>query len=933
MTPTARTTALGLALLALAAPAPAGDAERTYRRITLDNGLRVVLASDPDVNVSAASMAVGVGANADPADAQGLAHFLEHMLFLANEKYPELNSYSNFLQARGGGSNAYTSQDHTNYHFQVNHDALPEALDRFAQFFISPTLDYAYAERERSAVNSEHQKNTMDDTWRLMQLQREQLREDHPGGQFSTGNAETLADAEEETLRGFFEAYYKPPNMALAVLADRSLDDLERIVRERFAGIPAGEPEPWSMSPDIMEESDGLRLLRVVPVKDVRELRLFFEVPPQHPHALTKIESLVGLTMGDEGKGSLLSLLKERGLATFLSAGVGGTRFYSQCTVRIGLTPQGLERWQEVLRLAFAYTKMLQGAGFPRHVWEEMRTLAELEDEYGAKPEGTQGAMALANEVLELGLEAAGRVGTTFEEPDPAAYQALVDALRPEKSVVFVVAPGLETDQTEPYYGTHYSATVEEGELLESLRAVEVPEALHLPRPNPFVPDDTRLHPEQPVLIQQDDRVTLYYAQDAEFGRPKVKLQLHVLTPAVEPTPEAMALTSLYTALIQEQLNEYAYPAMMAGLSYSLMATDQGIVLSLSGYSDSAFELLEIVGRSLRGELDADAFARVKQRSIEELKNFPLGQAYMVVTELGRELSVRRNVTPAERLPIVEAATLEQLRGHVEVLLAGTHVEALCAGNLTPDQARTAVAGFQEALASEPYDPERAYEPHVLLLEEPGAVVLKRVGRTDQNCVRLDYQVGRSDVDTRMAAELLGVFVRNPFFTEMRTRQELGYIVFAGAYNRENVQNLVFLIQSGTHDPDDLRGRAEAFIAQLPEAFAQLPAGQFEAIRQSLIEDRRKEPKTIAEEADRFYLGAFEKDADFRWIEKEIAAIEALEQEQVAELFRRTVAPDSRRVVVYELAAAGHEYEEPGTVEDLPAFREAHTYIQEEPGR
>jgi len=60
----------------------------------------------------------------------GLAHFLEHMLFMGTEKYPEENDYSKFLAENGGSSNAYTSSDHTNYYFDVSPKELNGALDR-----------------------------------------------------------------------------------------------------------------------------------------------------------------------------------------------------------------------------------------------------------------------------------------------------------------------------------------------------------------------------------------------------------------------------------------------------------------------------------------------------------------------------------------------------------------------------------------------------------------------------------------------------------------------------------------------------------------------------------------------------------------------------------------------------------------------------------
>ena len=72
--------------------------DRKYRVMTLNNGLRVLLISDPKSNISAAAMDVPAGSFNDPPDYEGLAHFCEHMLFIGTKKYPETNQYSHFFR-------------------------------------------------------------------------------------------------------------------------------------------------------------------------------------------------------------------------------------------------------------------------------------------------------------------------------------------------------------------------------------------------------------------------------------------------------------------------------------------------------------------------------------------------------------------------------------------------------------------------------------------------------------------------------------------------------------------------------------------------------------------------------------------------------------------------------------------------------------------
>jgi insulysin len=66
----------------------------------------------------------------DPWELPGLAHFLEHMLFLGTEKYPCENEYNKYLSEHSGSSNAFTAAEHTTFYFDVAPEHLDGALDR-----------------------------------------------------------------------------------------------------------------------------------------------------------------------------------------------------------------------------------------------------------------------------------------------------------------------------------------------------------------------------------------------------------------------------------------------------------------------------------------------------------------------------------------------------------------------------------------------------------------------------------------------------------------------------------------------------------------------------------------------------------------------------------------------------------------------------------
>ncbi|GMG31577.1 unnamed protein product [Ambrosiozyma monospora] len=198
--------------------------DRQYELIKLQNNLVALLIHDPTTDKSAAALDVNVGAFNDPPNLPGLAHFCEHLLFMGTEKYPSENSYSSYLSKNSGSSNAFTAALHTNYYFEISNQAFEGALDRFAQFFISPLFNPSCKDREIMAVDSENKKNLQNDNWRLYQLSKSTTNPSHPYHGFSTGNKVTLGDkpladglnVRDELLK-FHEQYYSANLMRLVM--------------------------------------------------------------------------------------------------------------------------------------------------------------------------------------------------------------------------------------------------------------------------------------------------------------------------------------------------------------------------------------------------------------------------------------------------------------------------------------------------------------------------------------------------------------------------------------------------------------------------------------------------------------------------------------------------------------------------------------------
>lgn len=191
-----------------------------------------------------------------------------------------------YLSTNGGSANAATYADTTKYYFDVTPDKFEGALDRFAQFFIAPLYTESATEKEINAIESENQKNAQTDVWRIKSAGKSLLDKKHPYSKFGTGNKWTLwentkangVNIREELLK-FQDRWYSANVMGLVVFGRDSLDELERMVLEKFYAVKNKNTEAPTWDPIVYKPDEGVLLINAVPVKDTRSLALSFPCP------------------------------------------------------------------------------------------------------------------------------------------------------------------------------------------------------------------------------------------------------------------------------------------------------------------------------------------------------------------------------------------------------------------------------------------------------------------------------------------------------------------------------------------------------------------------------------------------------------------------------------------------------------------------------
>ncbi len=889
-----------------------------FRRFVLDNGLRVLLVSDPKFNKSGAALVVPVGQMDDPADREGMAHFLEHMLFLGTEKYPQPNEYGNFMQSNGGYNNAYTATDHTNYQFEVRHEALAEGLDRFAQFFIAPLFSAEFTGREINAVHNEAMRHVQNDGRRLISVSREIYAAGSGESKFSTGNKDTLAGATPAQVRAFYEATYSADRMALAICGKASLDDLEKHARTIFAAIPRRNLPAVVREPKFLPRKAALRLATIEPIKEVRTLHLEFVVPATRPDFASKPDALVSQLLSTSAAGGIEAVLKREGLANGLSAYVWErTPSYGSLIVATDLTPAGQKEHPRVLALIFSYLDHLRASPFPAEFFKDRARIGQLNETYRDRGEGAALATKLANQALFYPLEIAERAPDVWGQPDEAAYRRLLGALTPDNVLVSLMAKGVPTDKKERIYNVAYSYSEDTGAGYAALAKPAKNAAFALPAANRFMPAATPLMAERPLSLIAEPGLQLYYAPDTEFLRPQTSLSMRFVPVRELATPESAALVRVYEACLSDFLQPAITDASFAGIDFNFDATIEGFKFNVTGYGDSPARFATYLGETLRTfTLSPDRFEAVKESVIRSLRSYEQTEAYILARDRRDAFTREFHFLPPEILPRVTSATWADVQAFAKKYFARGKIEGVVHGHFSPDDAIAATRALAQKIGAQPAPANTLLRRrHLALNAGENVVDAGEIAGVNSAFVR-DYLLPDDLPATRAAAAVLANFFGDPFYSELRTKQQLGYIVGSNAGASLRHRYFTFVIQSSGYAPDELRRRAEAFIATLPGALAKLTDQEWATLIAGARSQFEEKPKGIREKAEIFFGRAYTHDGEWDRQPASLAALDALTKDQALAVLNAALAADAGRRRTILLNSKSHK----ATEEAKPAF-------------
>ncbi|KAL7548125.1 hypothetical protein ACHAWF_011415 [Thalassiosira exigua] len=537
-----------------------------------------------------------------------------------------------------------------------------------------------------------------------------------------------------------------------------------------------------------------------------------------------------------------------------------------------------------------------------------------------------------------------------------AACKNLTDRLTVDNSFLTVFSKTFEgkTDRVEKWYGTQFSARpVPMSTLMKWQNSVPAMSlGLAYPRKNIFIPSEQglrlkkqpkkvdlkalsfeeKMKPISPPSVIRDDgdegRWTVYFNQDDRFGKPKAFLIFQLLTSELYSSATKASLGMLYQQCAADKLNEFTYDARIADLTYDLQVLPRGVRLTFGGYNDKLKAFASYVSTKLSRDLDdvlpsnEDEFERYKDNLLRALSAFKVKQPYAHAIYYSSLAQQPRSFqyTNDQMVNALKDTTLDQLTAYVKTLWARGKGEALIQGNYDRREALDIVNAIDKTLSFETISSSQ-YPPRPKALplpvtgtgDKPTRLSISEPNPSNNNAAsHISLQcLGTSEKD-HVLIEIISAIIEEPFYDDLRTKQQLGYIVSSGVKGVDQSRTLSVIVQSNVAPAEKITGAMTRFLDGVSKnLLTPLTSIDIELFVKGLV-DRRLEPdKQLAVEVTRNWSEIASGRFQYDRLQAEVAALLSIKKDDIVEFWDELYVKERRMLVSEIVPRTGPTSKEP----------------------
>lgn len=873
--------------------------DRIYAALLLPNQLQVVLVSDPSLESSAASLAVGVGSAQDPDVQPGLAHYLEHMLFLGTEKYPVPDSFFEFVQANAGSSNAFTAYDKTNFHFDISAAKFGEALDIFSDYFKAPTLDPVFADKERNAVNSEWSMNHNQDNWILHTLDGKTGNPANPLSRFSIGNLETLSDKVEansklqDELKAFYARYYSANNMRLTLVGKQSIPELKELAEKYFSGIKNKNiQQPKVTVPGITKAEMG-KSIHYHPLKEMKRLYVDFPIKDNKDEWRVKPNEFVNNFITSEEAGTLCEQLRKAGLANTVTAVVNPDEYGVDGYLRIDadLTDKGLNDPDQVIAAVFAYVDLVKKKGLNELYFRELKIMKEKDFANAPKADPANQAIELSMNQFELPIENLLDSEYVYDYFDKKAVSDLLAQLNPANARIWYISQKETAEKTIPYFEGKYSVRDITPQERAKWASIGKTLSFNLPPLNTLFTDKpadiVKNEYLKPHEVVSQAGVEAFLTQPEFYREDKGILSLEVGVDFAQKTAKNIVISNVLNDIYKSQNTTLIDRAERASLHIAVqLSGTNSQIINVSGYTTKHAELVHDLVKNYAdlaiSEKDfSDALTKYKQNKANAKKAPPFRQAFNQLKRLANNIAWNDD----ELLAAASTVTIGDVVEYHKATKANPLLRIYAFGNYTDATIKQIALDAEKLLPGKVLPAQRTVQSFITPAIGKDVAIQEKVEQTDNALVDTYFRDKKSD-DEQAQLIVLNAIFQNLLFTQLRTNEQLGYVVGSSPLPVNDYPGFAVYVQSSSADLVHIKTRVDKFRKDFLAKLKAVDPQMINQFKKAEAANVLQKPTDFYAEANRFTADFWNAHYEFNSRERYLAALEKVNKENLVALYQ-----------------------------------------------
>lgn len=831
---------------------------RDYKLIKLENGIDTIIIKDKKSTQCGALLNINVGSISDNID--GIAHFLEHMVFMGSKKYPDENNFMDSIIKNGGYTNAMTGDIHTTYYFTMEPTKFISMLDKFANFFMTPLLKKENIEREVNAVNAEAMKNITDDNWILHDIIKKGMTK-HPFNHFSCGNNDTLkGDNLHKLVRDFFDKNYSANLMNLIIFINDDIDEkiLEREIYETFGKITNKNNLNKKLFGKILNDGN---IIKFIPNKDINVLDISIEVPKNYNNLIDDPSDLLYYILNNKGPNSLYQNLDKKGYITSMECNTFIVYDdYKIILIELRLTDKGFKKYMEIYEIILNYINSIRKSKYEdlENLYNDIQALNHrlyiLHENSDIIDTILDFNYLLIHNIKPENLLNWTELKPLYKDIHNKFIQ-LLDSILEFKLNLILGTKNFEKSikcELDKIYNVYYC--------IEKLESIKLTQEYKIIGKNPNItnkiPKLLDEHYETRIeKIEMPEKYTFVYNFDYKYNTPLIDIFVTIKFPKISENAKSYIETVLYLNCAYSKYSEEL--SLINNSPYNLsISLDQDIIyFYIKCDSDKINDIFKILYLILNYK-EGHNFINVKNKFIKSLKGFKNELPTVKIKSIINKTLEKNFFTPYELLKVVDDIQYDSCVKTFDNIKSEAMSTIFISGNIKRDFAIECCKNIYSHLEIKKEFID--YDTGLNDIKTPYKNVLKNHNDSEKNSIVskiyeiFKIRVGDPEWQTQIVfIKLLNTIMYTQFFNILRTKEQLGYILSTQISYQGNFiyKNGFFklLIQSPIKNGDYLLKRVDKFLDEFYEYLQKLNENDFNDFKQGELSILKDNYTTLSE--------------------------------------------------------------------------------------